>query len=82
AVAGFGAGVGGRYGLGDPPVLIVRVKERAVDGRANKATATALARAFGVSRDRVVMVGGWTGRTKVFEIDGAEAARLGDLLDS
>ena len=60
--------VGGRYGDSEPPVLIVRVTARAVDGKANSATIRALADALGVSRRLVRIVNGERARTKVVEV--------------
>lgn len=62
--------VGGRWGDGEPAVLMVRVPERAVDGRANDAVVRAVAGAFGVRRGAVSIVAGTTGRTKQLVVDG------------
>lgn len=69
--------VGGTHG----GVLVVAVKERAVDGRATEAALAALADAVGVRRRDVRLITGRTSRTKVVEVDGAEslATRLADL---
>ena len=72
--------VGGRYGDTEPPVLVVRVRAPAVEGRANDATVRALADAFAVGRDRVRIVTGHSSRTKLVEIDGADDSRLRVLL--
>ncbi len=79
--------VGGRYGDATPPVLMVKVQERAVDGRANEAALRAVAAALGVRRRQVHLVSGATSRTKVFEVDpeattAVVAQRLIDLLGS
>lgn len=78
--------VGGRYGDGDPPILVVQVRAPAADGRANAALVEALAEAFGVSRASIRIVSGTTSRTKVVDIDLAtgrdESAELAALLDS
>ncbi len=74
--------VGGRYGDGDPPVLVVRVTAPAVDGRANRAAVRAVAAAFGVRRSRVALVTGVTGRHKVMEVAGTDPRRLDRLLES
>jgi len=73
--------VGGRYGEEDPPVLVVRVAAKPVDGRANRAVREALAEAFGVTAAAVALKVGGTARVKVFEIEGADPARLSELLD-
>lgn len=70
------ASVGGRYGQAEPPVLIVRVTARAVDGKANEAVVAELASAFDVPRRSVRIVAGHTSRSKVVEIDGLEPAAL------
>lgn len=61
--------VGGRYGDGDPPVLVVRVTAPAADGRANAATVEAVARALDVPRRSVQLVAGAHARTKVLDLD-------------
>ncbi len=61
--------VGGRYGTGEPPVLVVAVTAPAVDGRATEAVLRAVADAFGVHRRDVRLVSGSTARTKVVEVD-------------
>jgi uncharacterized protein YggU (UPF0235/DUF167 family) len=71
-------GVGGRRG----DALVVRVSERAVDGRATEAALRAIAEAFGVPRSDVGLVRGATSRDKVLEVAGDEqslSARLAEL---
>ena len=68
--------VGGRY----DDALVVRVSERAVDGKATDAALRALADALGVRRADVRLVTGATSRTKIVEIDGDVADRVRDLL--
>ena len=46
------------------------VREPATDGRANRAVEDALARALGVRRAAVRIVGGRTSRRKLVEVDG------------
>jgi uncharacterized protein YggU (UPF0235/DUF167 family) len=72
--------VGGQYGTSDPPVLLVRVTERAVDGRANRACEAAIAAALGVPRRGVRIVVGESSRSKVVEVDGADPAAVRALL--
>ncbi|WP_099023178.1 DUF167 domain-containing protein [Mycolicibacterium palauense] len=48
--------------------LIVYVRERAVEGRANDAVVALLARHFGVPRREVALVSGATSRHKRFRI--------------
>lgn len=67
--------VGGQYGQesgGEKGVLIVRVGARAVDGAATEAALLAVAKAFGLRRAEVDLVGGLTARTKVLELRGEE----------
>lgn len=73
--------VGGRYGDEEPPVLVVRVRARAVDGRANDAVLAVLAEAFGVGRRDVRLLTGASARTKLVEIEHADEATLALLLD-
>ncbi|EIV90973.1 DUF167 domain-containing protein [Frankia sp. QA3] len=63
------AAVGGRWM--DPhagSMLIVRVTERAVDGRATEAALRALAGALGLRRTQVRLVRGATSRVKTVEV--------------
>jgi uncharacterized protein (TIGR00251 family) len=48
--------------------LVVAVKERAADGKANRAIEKAIAKYFGVAPARVRIVAGHTAREKVVEI--------------
>jgi len=73
--------VGGRYGDGEPAVLVVRVKAPAVDGKANDAVIAALADVLEMSKSDVRIVAGHTSRTKTLEIAGITAAEVGNLLD-
>ena len=72
------AGVGGGYG--DPPALVVRVAERAVDGRATAAALRAVAAALGVRPSAVTLVSGASSRTKIVEVAGADPERVAALL--
>lgn len=67
--------VGGRRG----EALVVRVAERAVDGKATEAALRAVADAFGVARRDVVLVRGATSRDKVVDVEGDDD-RLGERL--
>jgi len=63
--------------------LVVAVSQRPVDGAANEAVRSAVARAFGVATRDVSVISGATARTKVLHIDGdadALQVRRGDLL--
>jgi uncharacterized protein len=60
--------------------LVVRVSERAVDGRATVAALAALAAAFGVRRHAVTLVAGASSRMKVVDVADADPAVLGHLL--
>jgi uncharacterized protein YggU (UPF0235/DUF167 family) len=80
--------VAGQYGAqsaGQPPILIVFVAPRAVDGAATEAVLKAVAKAFHLRRSDVDLVTGLTSRTKVLELRGEEHAlstRLSELLGS
>ena len=70
--------VGGRY----DDALVVRVGERAVDGKATEAALRALAEALGVRRADLRLVTGATSRTKIVEIDADVSDRLHALLEA
>jgi len=74
--------VGGRYGRDDPPTLVVRVRAAPTEGLANAACVKALAAAFGVPRNGVKIVTGARARSKVVDVQGADANRLKSLLES
>lgn len=74
--------VGGRYGSGDPPTLVVRVRAAPTEGLANAACVKALAEAFGVPRSGIRIVSGASARSKVVDVEGAEPERLASLLAS
>ncbi|HZY77853.1 MAG TPA: DUF167 domain-containing protein [Jatrophihabitantaceae bacterium] len=61
--------------------LIVRVGERAVDGKATAAALKAVAKALQVPGRDVVLVAGATSRTKTIEVPDEAAERLRELLD-
>ncbi len=65
-------GVGGEH----DGALIVRVSQRAVEGRATTAALTAVAAAFGVHSRDVTLVTGAASRTKIVDVDGADPAAL------
>ena len=54
--------------------LVVRVREPATDGRANRAVVDAVADALGVARRAVSITSGASGRWKVVEVDGDDSA--------
>ncbi len=68
--------VGGRYGEGDPPVLVVRVNAPAIDGRANAAVIEALAEAFEVRRADISVLTAPSSRNKVVEVTGGSVRTL------
>src|SRR5437879_3155044 len=75
--------VGGSWHGPTGTALVVSVTAPAVEGKANEAVRRALAAAFGVRRQDVVLVAGDRGRDKIVEIDpapGDAARRLADLL--
>ncbi len=55
-------------------VLVVRVREPATDGRANRAVVEAVADALGVARGDVRIAVGTASRRKLVEVDGDDAA--------
>lgn len=61
--------VGGDHG----GALVVRVREPAVDGRANDAVLRALAEEMHVPRNAVTVVSGSRSRHKIVDVDGNEA---------
>jgi len=71
------AGVGGRH----DGALVVRVTERAVDGRATAAALAAVAKALRLPKNRVTLVSGATSRTKRVEIPDTAAADFTKLAD-
>jgi uncharacterized protein YggU (UPF0235/DUF167 family) len=54
--------------------VVLRVRERAVEGAANEACLRALAEVFGVPRSRIELVHGARSREKRFAIAGIEEA--------
>ena len=48
--------------------LVVAVKERAADGKANRAVEKAIAKHFGIAPSRVRIIAGVTAREKIVEI--------------
>jgi uncharacterized protein len=69
-----------RVGGSHDGALVVRVSAPAADGRATAAALLAVAAAFGVRPRAVRLVTGATSRTKVVEVDGADAADLHRLM--
>lgn len=65
--------VGGCWDGPRGPALLVEVRARAVDGRANEAVVAALASAFGVRRADVTITAGARGRDKIVEVTGDES---------
>jgi len=72
------AAVGGSH----DGALIVRVHERAVDGKATAAALRALASSLGLRAAEVRLVSGATSRTKSVEIPDESAAQVERLLES
>jgi len=60
----------------------VRVRERAMEGKANEAVRRAIARAVGVPPSAVTLVRGATARRKTFEIEGLTTTAARELLRS
>jgi uncharacterized protein YggU (UPF0235/DUF167 family) len=69
-------GVGGHH---DGP-WVVRVSERAADGKATAAALALVAAAFGVSLGSVTVVAGAQSRVKILDVAGADPATLERLL--
>jgi len=67
--------VGGSHG----DAVVVRVRERAVDGKATEAALTALAQALGLPRRDVALVTGATNRMKLVDVADSAAARIAEL---
>jgi uncharacterized protein len=70
-------GVGGEH----DGALVVRVRQRAVEGQATEAALGALAAALGVRRRDVTLVTGATSRTKLVEVSGADDGSLSEQAD-
>jgi uncharacterized protein (TIGR00251 family) len=60
--------------------LVVRVRERAIDGRATHAVVRTLANAFAVTLRDITLVSGAHSRRKMFEISGDHVAARYDEL--
>ncbi|GAA0634155.1 hypothetical protein GCM10010174_64550 [Kutzneria viridogrisea] len=63
--------VGGTWAGPGGPALVVAVSAPAVEGKANEAVRRALAAAFGVRRQDVLIIAGERGRDKVVELCSA-----------
>ena len=63
------------------PMLVVRVKEPAVEGRANEAALRALSEALGVRHGDVTMVRA-LGRIKYVEVDAADEAAVRERIEA
>ena len=61
-----------KYAVSAPPV----------DGAANEALERELAKAFGLGRGAVRLVGGASSRTKRFEVDGLAGPEIARLIES
>jgi uncharacterized protein len=70
-------GVGGEHA----GALVVRVRPRAVEGKATEAALAAVAEAFAVRRQAVTLVAGASSRTKVVDVSGGAPAVLARLLE-
>ena len=68
--------VGGEYA----GALVVRVSERAVDGKATAAALAAVAAAFSVPRSAVTLVSGASSRTKIVEVAAGDPEVLAQRL--
>ena len=61
-------------------MLVVRVRERAVDGKATVAALAAVAAAFGVRPHGVALVAGASSPRKILEVESADRITLERLL--
>ena len=61
-------------GFREDGVLLVRVPEPPLDGRANRALCRLVAERLGIAPSKVTVMRGHTGRDKVLEIEGDDAA--------
>jgi uncharacterized protein (TIGR00251 family) len=68
-------------GWNEEGALRVRVKAPPVDGAANAALVTLLAKQVGVSKSKVTLVSGATARNKIVEIYGVSGAELKALFN-
>jgi uncharacterized protein YggU (UPF0235/DUF167 family) len=59
--------------------LIIRVQERASDGKATAAALVALAKALNIRKEDVKLISGARSRSKVVDIPDAAALRFSDL---
>lgn len=57
-------------------VLVLRVRERAVEGAANEACIRALSDALGVAPSRITLVRGARSREKRFAVEGLDEAEV------
>lgn len=71
-----------RVGGAHDDALVVRVRERAIDGKATEAALSALASALDVRRRDVDLVTGKTSRVKVVEIPDSAGDRYLELRDA
>jgi uncharacterized protein YggU (UPF0235/DUF167 family) len=75
--------VGGTWPGPRGPALLISVRARAVEGRANEAVMTLVATAFGLRRAAVILHSGERSRDKVLDLTGDEdtlTARLTGLM--
>ena len=61
--------------------VVIAVRERAVEGRANAAVIAALAAWLDVAPSRITLERGASGRTKRFDVDGLDDAAYAAALD-
>jgi uncharacterized protein len=57
-------------------VLVVRVNEPAIDGRANRAACRLIAKRLGVPASKVTILRGQTQRDKLIAVEGIDQAKL------
>lgn len=61
-------------------MILARVNEPPVDGRANKALIGLISRRLGIAKSRIGLVRGESSRKKVLEIEGMEPGQIRESL--
>lgn len=60
--------------------LVLRVRERAIEGAANEACIRALAQSLGIAPSRIALIRGANSREKRFSVDGLDEAVVNERL--
>lgn len=61
-------------------VLVIRVREKPVEGKANRAVVEKLAKKLGIAKSCIEIVGGEKSRNKRISIDCIEESKIFDVL--